>query len=293
MKNKKSSGVLSKILILLGIVVVVFLGGYFFLDKIIVPKHFGEYGIYGMSDLVGVMSSLYKNPKEEKLITNGWSESDYNSASKKLDNAGYNIDDGGDIVLENFRLNASSVELTDREFAAVCNRLIDKGYLNSLLPNLEFANLEDNISILELNISPNESSKVGDEYMSANINFIVKLQTVNLIDQIETLMGTPKSLLKMIIPDVLYFTVSYDFDLSKTGSERLTNGSIAINGRTAEQSKILINLLITFIFSPEDNMDMEKFTESFGNIILESIDELGDFKFKKVDDRNGFFISAV
>lgn len=292
MKNNRSSGVWSKILILLGIVVVVILGGYFFLDKIIIPKHFGEYGIYGMSDLIGVMNSLYKNPKEENLVSNGWSESDYKSASVKLDNAGYNIDDNGDIVLEDFRLNASSVELTDREFAAVCNRLIDKGYLSDLLPNLQFANLKDNISILELNIVPNESSKVGNEYMSANINFIAKLSTSDLINQIESQMGTPKSLLKMIIPDVLYFTVSYDFDLSKTTSERLSNGSIAINGRTAEQSEILINLLITFIFPPEDNMNMEKFTETFGEIILKSIDELGDFKFKKVDERNGFLISA-
>jgi len=59
---------------------------------------------------------------------------------------------------------------------------------------------------------------------------------------------------------------------------------------SAKESEILINLLIDFIFPPEDEMNMQKFTKTFGDIILTSINELGDFKFKQVDERNGFLI---
>jgi len=289
-KEKKDSGVWSKILILLGVVVAIVFGGYFFLDKVIIPSYFSEYGINGMGDLLGVVNSLYKNPKEDKLVTNGWSNSDYQSASTKLDESGYNIDENGDIIIEGFKENATTVELTDREFAAVCNKLIDKGILTDVLPNLNYVNLL-NVSILEVNIVPKEESKNDDVYTAANINFIAKLETSDLIVQIEKQMETPKSLLKMIIPEVLYFTVSYDIDLEKNSEERIEQGTIAINGQAAKQSEILINLLIDFIFPPEDGMNLMKFTETFGDIILKGIDELGEFQFKIVDERNGFLIS--
>lgn len=289
-KEKKHSGIWGKVSILLGIIIVIIGGGYLLLDKLIVPKYFSEYGIHGMGDLVGVVSSLYKNPKEEQLVTNGFSEADYVSASEKLDESGYNIDDNGDIVIENFKTNAQAVELTDREFAAVCNKLIDKGILTDVLPNLNYINLL-NISILEVNLNFDEESKNGNVYSSANINFIAKLATQDLKNQMATQMETPISLLNMIIPSDLYFTVSYDIDLEKEGDERIANGNIAINGRTAEQSQILINMLIDFVFPPEDEMNLHKFTNTFGDIILKSIDKLGDFQFKKVDDRNGLLIS--
>ena len=291
-KEKKSSGVLSKVLILISVVVAIIFGGYFFLDKVIIPQHFSEYGINGMSDLLGVVSSLYKNPKESDLVTNSWSDADYQTAGAKLYESGYNIDENGDIVIDGFKANADVVELTDREFAAVCNKLIDKGILSEVLPNLNYVNLL-NVSILELNIIPNEEQGQGDVYSSANINFIAKLNTTDLINQVEKQMETPKSLLKMIIPDTLYFSVSYDLDLEKSAEERIEQGTIAINGRTASQSEILINLLIDFIFPPEDGMNLMKFTQTFGEIILKGIDELGDFKFKIVDERNGFLISPI
>lgn len=291
-KETKHSGILGKVAILIAAIFIIIGGGYLLLDKLIVPKYFSEYGINGMGDLIGVVSSLYKNPKEEKLVANGWSDADYVSASEKLDEAGYNIDDNGDIVIENFKTNAQAVELTDREFAAVCNKLIDKGILTDVLPNLNYINLL-NISILEVNVNLDESSKNADVYSSANINFIAKLATQDLKNQMANQMETPISLLNMIIPSDLYFSVSYDIDLEKEGEERIENGIIAINGRTAEQSQILINMLIDFVFPPEDEMNLHKFTNTFGDIILKSIDELGEFQFKKVDDRNGLFISPV
>ena len=290
MKEKKKSKIWGKVCIILGVVAAIVFGGYLFLDKIIIPKYFSEYGINGMGDLLGVVNSLYKNPKENKLVSNGWTQNDWISASGKLDESGYNLDENGDIIIEGFRANASAVELTDREFAAVCNKLIDAGILNEVLPNLNYINL-DKISILEVNININEESLNEDVYSSANINFIAKIDTSDVKNQISSQMDTPRTLLDMIIPKDIYLTVSYDIDLDKADEERIERGTIAINGRSASQSEILINLLIDFIFPPEEGMNMHKFTNSFGEILLKGIDELGEFKFKKVDERNGFYIS--
>jgi hypothetical protein len=101
----------------------------------------------------------------------------------------------------------------------------------------------------------------------------------------------------MIIPDNLYFEVHYDIDLTKAKDERVSNATIAINGRTTEQSKILMNLLIDFIFPDADNMDLEKFTSDFGQIILQGIDFFGDFKFVsnsgKSKNQPGIYVNPI
>ena len=266
---------------MLAVIIAIFSGGYFFLDKLIVPKYFGSYGINNVPDLVGVVTSLYKSPKESKLVTNAYTQTDFSNAINSLQNANYLISDDGTIEEKNFEIFKGNKEvvLTDKEFASICNKLIDEdGILVEALPNLNYLNII-NISILEVIITPDEDSKVGDKYNAANISFIAKLDTVDIREQIATQMETPLFLLNMIIPDILYFQVSYDLDLTKAESERVDNGEIAINGRTTKQSEVLMNLLIDFIFPEEEKMDLEKFTETFGNIILQGIDVLGDFKF--------------
>ena len=93
--NRKSSGIFAKIAILLSLVIAIFTGGYFFLDKTIVPKYFGQYGINGVGDLIGVVSSLYDTPKESKFVTNAYSQSDFTNAVSKLQGANYLIADDG------------------------------------------------------------------------------------------------------------------------------------------------------------------------------------------------------
>lgn len=295
MENKKnSSGIWSKVGILLGIVFAIFLGGYFLLDKLIVPHYFKDYGINGMGDLFGVISSLYQTPNESQLIANGYSDDDLQSALNDLTNAGYDfeIDSEGKIVLgNNFKDSAVAVELTDREFAAVANSILKSNILDDNLQELNYFEL-GKLSILEVTFNFDEDSKSGDVYSRANISFIAKLDTAEMINQIEEQMETPKMLLNMIIPTTLYFSVSYDLDLERMENERISNGKIAINGRTEKQSEILINMLVDFIFPPEDGMNMHNFILEFGNIILKGIDELGEFKFKQVNERNGLFISA-
>ena len=273
--KKSKAGIVGKVAIVLCVIFAIFTGGYFFLDKLIVPKYFGKYGIYGVGDLVGTVASLYKSPKESKIVTNGYTQTDFTNAISKLQNANYQINDDGTITVvgfENIKGDAEVV-LTDREFASVCSKLVEDGFLVDMLPNLNYLNII-NMSILELIITPEEGSET-----KSNISFLTKIETVDIREQIATQMDTPLFLLNMIIPDVLYFSVSYDIDLEKSEEERVSNGSIAINGRSAKQSKILIDLLVDFIFPAEEGMDLNKFTTTFGNIILEGIDVFGSFRF--------------
>lgn len=297
MKNGKTK-IIGKLAATLCVVIAIFAAGYFSLDKLIIPKYFGQYGINSLPNLVGVVTSLYSSPKESKFVTNGYTQNDLTNAIDLLQDSNYKIEDNGTIIKDNMASFKGEGELflTDREFAAICNQLIKNGMLDEALPNLNYLNVM-NISILEVIITPNEESIDSDgKFNAAEISFIAKIETDDIREQIALQMETPKFLLNMIIPDVLYFEVSYDFDLTKTESERVSNGSISINGRTSKQSQILIDLLIDFIFPEEDNMDIEKFTAEVGKISLEGVDALGDFKFASglgsTSTQNGIFIYA-
>lgn len=281
MKKKSKTGFVVKLSVALCVLFAIFFGGYFFLDKLIVPKYFSDYGINSISDLVSVVSSLYSTPKESELVTNGYTQMDLKNAISELQENGYKIEDDGTILKTNMSdfKGTGQVELTDRQFAAVCNKLIESGILVDSLPDLNYLNIL-NISVLELIISPDENSLDEDTqtYSKASIQFIIKIETEDIRKQISETMNTPMYLLKIIIPDTLYFTLNYDIDLEADGEER-TTGTIAINGKSEKQSKVLINLLIDFIFPEEDNMDMESFTRALGNVALSGIDALGEFKF--------------
>lgn len=290
--KKKNSGILAKIIILLSFILAVFLGGYFFLDKLIVPKYFSQYGINGLGDLVNVVASLYSTPNEAKMISNGYTQTDFSNAVSKMQKAGYKIEKDGTIKSENMNefKGVGRLELTDREFAAVCNGFLSNGLLEDSLSDLNYLNITE-LSVLDLVVTLNEKSKVDDTntYTKANIDFIIKVNTTKLREQIADQMDTPIYLLKMIIPDILYFEVSYDIDLEN--EEKRTNGVIEINGRGPEKSESLINVLIGFIFDEKEEMDLSKFIDEIGTVALQGIDALGDFKFAKYEKQVGIVIN--
>ena len=148
--KKKNSGILAKIIILLSFILAVFAGGYFFLDKLIVPKYFKQYGINGLGDLVNVVSSLYSTPNEAKMITNGYTQTDFSNAVSKMQKAGYKIESDGTIKSENMSefKGVGKLELTDREFAAVCNEFLDNGLLEDSLSDLNYLNITE-LSVLD------------------------------------------------------------------------------------------------------------------------------------------------
>ena len=292
MKKKKNSGILAKVVILLSFILAVFAGGYFFLDKLIVPKYFSQYGIDGIGDLVNVVASLYSTPNESKMISNGYTQTDFTNAISKMQKAGYKIEDDGTIKSENkneFK-GEGKLQLTDREFAAICNGFLDNGLLEDSLKDLNYLNITE-LSVLDLVVTLDEKSEIEDTetYTKANIDFIIKVNTTKLREQIADQMDTPIYLLKMIIPDVLYFEVSYDIDLEQ--EEKRTNGVIQINGRSPEKSEALINVLIGFIFDQKEEMDLSKFIDEIGSVALQGIDALGDFKFAKYEKQVGIVIN--
>ena len=79
--------------------------------------------------------------------------------------------------------------------------------------------------------------------------------------------------------DKIYFEAEYELDLTKEESERVQEGVLEINSKSAKQSEIVIGLLIQFIFPESDEMTIEKFTADFGDIILQGIDFFGKFTF--------------
>ena len=293
MKSKKS-GIFFKIGAFLVGFLAIILGGYFFLDKLIVPKYFNQFGINGIGELVDVVSSLYNSPKESDLIKNGYTQYDLTNAISKLQNANYKIEDDGTIKEENINSfkGDGRLELSDREIAAVCNEFLGNGLLEGSLSHLNYLNITK-ISLLDLVVIPDEKTYNSDTetYTKANIDFIIKVDTSNLREQIAKQMNTPIYLLKMIIPDTMYFEVNYVIDLEQEDDR--TSGSISINGRTSEKSENLINILIGFIFNEEDEMDINKFTQEIGNVALSGIDSLGEFKFAKLGTQVGIVVNEV
>ncbi|MBQ8451797.1 MAG: hypothetical protein IJ538_03370 [Clostridia bacterium] len=295
--KKSKAGIFWKIFITVSVIVAIFLGGYFFIDKSLVPKYFGQYGINSVPDLVNVVTSLYNNPKESKIITNSYTEYDLNSSIAKLKASGYKIEDDGTVDKSNYSefKGYGTIELSDKEFAAICNKMLKSGMLADAVPNLNYLNVTEDMTLLEVIVTPKESSKKTDgTYTAANISFMIKLDTEAVREQIAEQMATPLYLLKIIIPDQMYFKISYDFDLDETDENR-SNGQISVNGKKASQSEYLLNILVDFIFPKEDEMTLEKFTNEVGNIALKGIDALGDFKFlSEIDGKkqNGFLIDS-
>ncbi len=278
--KRKGNGFAVKFIITIMIIVSIFVGGYFLLDKALVPRFFGTYGIYSMGDLVGMMGTLYSSPDENKLVQNGFTEFDLVAAESKLKNIYPTKENSVDLDYNSIAEGKQkdgiekplTLEFSDKEIASVLDRMLGLGLLAKKLPNLEYINTIG-INVLELTIDPEKIQGEIDSN-SAGIHAIIKFDTTNVREQMASEMGTSMFLLDLVIPKTLYITLDYHLSITNDGWE-YSNGYIGVNGRTAEQSQILMNLLISFIFPEEDEMDLEKLTHEFGNILQSGLDLLG------------------
>lgn len=294
-KKRKKSGFFLKLTVVLAIIVAIVFGAYFALDKLVVPKYFKNYGINGMGDLVSVAKTLYKQPKEKEMITNGFTPMDRTTAIEKLMEIGFpETAAGGAIDYEkvaraDFKVQMGEFVFTDRQVASILDDMLNDGVLANQLPDLKYIDT-NNIDILDFVISPVLVAQAGGQkiYSStkADIKLLFKFDTSAIRNQIALEMDTPLFLLDMIIPETLYLTTIYSLELNSEGVWE-TYGNIGVNGRDAEDSEILLNLLIDFIFPAEDNMSLSKLTEACGNILLEGIGLLGDLKFQANINGNG------
>jgi len=131
MKNRGTIKFFVVLIIVLSMLGGIVCGGYFLLDRVVVPKYFSSYGINNMGDLVGMMSTLYNMPNEKQIITNGYVENiDLPNAIAKLtaEEAHYPIKENGTFDFEAFaegQRGAGGISLTDRELASVLDKLLD------------------------------------------------------------------------------------------------------------------------------------------------------------------------
>lgn len=291
--KKKKGGFLVGFIIVILCITSLLVGGYFLLDKSVVPKYFGEYGINNMNELVGMMKTLYSSPDENKLIKNKFSTLDLESAEEKLKTVfptkenstvlDYNsIADG--VAKEGVEFPLV-LEFSDREIASVVDEMLNKGVLAKKLPYLEYINTLK-INVLDLIIMPEvPSSETNPE--KVQIHAIFKVDSTGIREQMAHEMGINMFLLNMIIPDTIYLTTEYTLELIDD-AWTYVDGNVSVNGRSAKQSEILLNLLISFIFPVEDEMDLEKLTIEFGNILQYGLDFIGQVEYTK----NGIIITA-
>lgn len=288
--KKKRYTFFIKLFIALATIVAVVFCAYLAIDKLVVPKYFKDYGINNMHDLVAMVKTLYNTPDEKDIITNGYTQADQRSAVKKLISANFpsvseteldyaEISQG----LDKSSLVSGQYEFTDREIAGILDQMLDSGILASQLPNLKYLDTI-NINILELIITPTEfTDNEGNVYYdtdSANVSFTFKLDTSSVRTQMAHTMDIPTFFLDMIVPKTMYITINYNLFIDGYGVWQVGEGSIAVNGRTAKDSEILLNLLIEFIFPEEDQMTIDKFSIEFGNILIKGMDMLGQIRIK-------------
>ena len=299
-RKNKSLGFLIKLFVALVTIVAVIFGVYFSLDRLIVPKYFKTYGINNMHDLVAMVKTLYNSPDESEIITNGYSAADLKSATKKFKEANFPMTDNGDVDYMAISegegredLVSGEYAFTDREISAILDQMLssENGVLSSNLPNIKYIETI-NINLLEIIITPIKlgvDEQQNDVYYTdrANVSFTAKIDTSAVRNQMAKAMDTPLFLLNMIVPETLYITVDYDMQKFDDGEWKSDDGYISVNGRTAKDSQILLNLLIDFVFPIEDEMTVDKLCNEFGNIIILGLDVFGDVEVKSNVEENG------
>lgn len=278
---KFTFGLLVVILILGGL----FCGGYFVLDKVVVPQYFASYGINSMPDLVGMMRTLYTVPTESEIATNAYTKNDLTTATNKLVDANYPILTDGNFDFDAFyegKKGDGDVYVTDRELASILDKLLDSTEFSAILPNLNHIDTL-NINLLELSITPQQLDG-GIDAHNAHIKFVLKVDTKEICSQMAKDMDIPIFLLNMIIPENLYLTANYNVNVDNSDFKsvwKTSDGTLSVNGRDDEQSAILLDLLISFIFNEDDEMTIPKLVENFGHIMDQGVELFGEIEFAK------------
>ena len=290
-KSKKIASFFIKLSIILAILASIGLGGYFILDRAIIPSYFGKYGIKSMSDLVQMVRVMHNAPDEKVFIKNPYTKENEVSALSKLESAGIPVYNG---AIEFSKIADNDYEITeeakqglfvsDKEMTAIIAQMFKSDYLLSVefFKNLDYF---DTLSIeakeIIINFNKEHSETDGDYCFSneAHVSFTIKLDTQVAQSTMAKKMDVPFFLLNLIMPDFLYMTTSYDVKIQEDGSYKISNAEIGVNGRTPKQSEILLNILLTFIFSAEDEMTIAKLGETFGAALNDGMNILGNIRF--------------
>lgn len=303
MKTKKY-----KFFIALTIIIVVLassvLGGYFLIDKVLVPRYFGAYGINNLGELVDLVETIYKVPNEKDFISNPFTKSDSKNLTKKFTLAGFPTLPSGEIDYESIgkglytrtpdeSFTEDKIILTDKEVAALVDQILDSGVLVSNFPDLAYLDTLQ-MSIKQVLISPSELSPSDDEYdskiedskiqyspTSATLSATVQINTESARQQIAKNLDAPKFLIDWIIPDSLYVSATF-YTCNTENGRVIQKPELSINSKTPKQSEVLLKLLISFIYPDNKNMTIDDLCTQLGNLVLTGLDLIGSFNFIQI-----------
>lgn len=296
MKRKKSK-FFASLGIVLSIIFIFVVGFYFTLDKLLVPKYFSKYNIYNMKELVEVVKTMYLIPDESTFIKNPFTKNDESSAENKLLRVGFpktangkidysKITDSDFAIITSEDYEDDHLALSDREIASIMYQILDSGVLISELGGLSYLDTL-NMFIKEVSIIPSGTSQsliIGkdsfESFSEANISIIIKIDMTSAISRMAESFDTPLFLLNMLIPNTVYMTTSFDaIKNNDDGSWAYKNSSLSINGKTAKQSEVVLNLLISFIYSNDGTMTIQNLADEISEMSLLCFDLIGEIDF--------------
>lgn len=291
MKKKKSKFFISLGIILVVLFSIVF-GGYLALDKFLVPKYFARYGINNMKELVSLVKLMYTVPDEQTFITNPYSSIDKTTAENKLIEVGFptntkneldysKLVEKGFYVVTDSEYEGDFIYLSDKEIAAIMGQILDSGVLVSELPNLSYLDTIT-MEVKELSITPDvliEDEDSDNLYSSAQIKVIIKINLEKATKQMSENLDVPLFLLNMIMPQNVYVTSIFNLTLDKDNNWQKSDSSLSINGKTPKQSEVLLNLLISFIYSSDENMTISNLSDQIADLTCKCFGLVGDVTF--------------
>lgn len=304
LKRKRSK---TKFFVVLGIILAILcsvvVGGYFAVDKFLVPTYFGKYGINDLHDLSNLVETIYVIPNEDTFITNPYTKNDANSITSKLALAGFPMTPSGAIDYEaiakkNYTRNPSpdfvgpNLQITDKEVASILDEILDSGILITNVPDLSyFDTLQMDIKqvcitpyeLLSTNSSIAKKNLIDYSSSCAKLSLTVKIATSSVRSQISHNLDTPQFLIDWIIPEELYISASMIVKTNELGEHTFSDASLSINSKTEKQSEILISLLLSFIYPEDEEMTPEKVASQIGEMAIKGIELIGDFKYVQID----------
>ena len=297
-KNLKFITVLSIILIVIASSI---FGGYLLIDKVLVPKYFGAYGIDNLDKLVEIVQTIYQVPEETEIITNGFQKSDFTSSTEKLKLAGFPVLKNGEIDYEKigkyeYTLNPDPsfkdnfIILTDKEAASVLSEIISSGLLVSNFPELSYIDtlkmevkqlniVPINTEIESTNYSNTAEQKELTETKNIKLSMTIKLDTSSAKSQIADNLKISPFLIDLVIPNEMYLTASVEIEKDFQNNIFYKNATLAVNNKTPKQSELLLNLLIRFIYPEDQIVSIENLSNYIGQLATVGIKVLGDSSF--------------
>ncbi len=271
-KGKGCGGCLTGLGVLIVALTIVFLT-VFFVVKPQLDQMIADMGGTNLKQLFSLYKEITTRVDEKALVTHGFSEADYNSGKEKLLAKNYNIfDSNGNIVPDTLAKAeiTETVELTDKEFAALLNNVLVYYLQTKDIPVYSKLNLDTTAKQVKIS-SQLESNKF-------RITVICSVNTDGLTSQMGILGG--------LIPGTLYLTsqATYSFvDNKLTYSE----SSLKLNQIKDSSFQELLNIINKAVSDGKENMDLQEISNNFAGLVCDGINAINSYTKLDVELKDG------